>query len=111
MAALGSAVRRRERRMRSWWMHEQAPVRMALVTAGHHGDRKATGIEIGAQAGTHLFHNFDLEADDTDPDDLDALSPVTEYVAPAPVVACDEPVPVIEYTTPGLDCHLFSLRL
>ena len=32
MAARGSAVRRRERRVRSWWRHEQASVRMALVT-------------------------------------------------------------------------------
>ena len=55
MAARGSAVRRRERRMRSWERHEQASVRMALVTAGHHSNRKATGIEIGVQADTPCF--------------------------------------------------------
>ena len=91
MAARGSPVRRRERRMRSWWRHEQASVRMALITAGP------------------LFHDFDLESDDTDPNDLDALAPVTEYVAPAPVVACNAPVPVIEYTTPGPDVTFSAL--
>ena len=70
MAARGSAVRRRERRMRAWWRHEQASVRMAMITAGHHSYRKAAGFEIGVQAGTPLAH-------------------VTEYVAPAPAVVCD----------------------
>ena len=59
MAARGSAVRRRERRMRSWWKHEQASVRMAMIIAGHHSYRQAAGIEIGVQAGTRLFHTFD----------------------------------------------------
>ena len=40
-----------------------------------------------------------MESDDTDPDDLDALAPVTEYVAPAPAVVCDEPTPVIEHVS------------
>ena len=60
MAARGSAGRQRERRMRSMWRHEQAFVRMA----GSY--RKATGIEVGVQAGTPLCHHFDLESD---PDD------------------------------------------
>ena len=42
---------------------------MAVITAGHHSYRKATGIEIGVQAGTTLFHEFDMESDDTDPDE------------------------------------------
>ena len=63
----GREVRRRERRMKSWWRHEQASVRMAMITAGHHSYRRATGIKIGVQAGTPLFHNFDMESDDTDP--------------------------------------------
>ena len=71
----------------------------------HHSYRKATGIEIGVQTVAPLFHDFDLESDDTDPNDIDVLAPMTEYVAPAPVVACDEPVPVIEYTTPGPHLH------
>ena len=78
MAARGSAVRRRERRVRSWWRHEQASVSMALVTAGNHSYRKAVGIEVGVQAGTILVS-------------------VTEYVAPAPAVVSDVPATVIEY--------------
>ena len=78
MAARGSAVRRRERRMRAWWGHEQASVRMAMITAGHHSFRRAAGIEIGVQAGT-------------------PLAPVTGYVAPAPAVDWDVPATVIEY--------------
>ena len=58
-----------------------------MITAGHHSYRKVTGIEIGVQAGTPLFHDFDMESDNTDPDDPDALAQVTEYVAPALVVA------------------------
>ena len=54
MAARGSVVRRRERRMRSWSWHEQASVRMALITVGHNSYRKATGIAIDVQAGTLL---------------------------------------------------------
>ena len=61
--------------------------------------RKAAGIETGVQAGTPLSHNFDMELDGTDPDDLDVLAPVTEYVASAPAVLCDEPAPVIEYVS------------
>ena len=77
MAARGSAVRRRERRMRAWWRHEEASVRMATITADH-SYRRAAGIEIGVQAGT-------------------PLAPVTEHVAPAPAVDWDVPATVIEY--------------
>ena len=99
MAARGSAVRRRERRMRSWWRHEQASVRMAMITAGHHSYRKPAGIEIGVQAGTPLFNNFDMESDDTYADDLNLLAPVTEYVIPAPAVPHVAQTPVIENMT------------
>ena len=95
-AARGSAVWRRKRRMRSWWRHEQASVKMAMITAGHHSYRKAAGIEIGVQAGTALVHNFDMESDDTDPDYLNLLAPVTEYVIPAPAVPHVAQAPVIE---------------
>ena len=32
-----------------------------------------------------------MESDDTDPDDLNVLAPVTEYVAPAPAVTLSVP--------------------
>ena len=55
MAARGSATRRPDRRMRSWWRHEQTSVRMALITASHHNYRKTAGIEIGMQPGAPCF--------------------------------------------------------
>ena len=40
----GAAWRRRQRRLRSWWRHEQQSVAMALSAAAHHSfDKVATG--------------------------------------------------------------------
>ena len=40
----GSAWRRRQRRLRSWWRHEQQSVAMALYAAAHHSfDKVAAG--------------------------------------------------------------------
>ena len=42
----GSAWRRRQRRLRSWWRHEQQSVAMALSAAAHHSyDKVAAGAE------------------------------------------------------------------
>ena len=38
----GSAVRRRERRLRSFWRHEQMAVQMALATVTHHSFQVGT---------------------------------------------------------------------
>ena len=38
----GSAVRRRERRLRSFWRHEQMAVQMALATVTHHSFQVST---------------------------------------------------------------------
>ena len=41
----GAAWRRRERRLRSWWRHEQQSVAMALSAAAHHSyDKVAAGV-------------------------------------------------------------------
>ena len=40
-----SARRRRERRLRSWWRHEQQSVRMALTAATHHSAEKVVAGE------------------------------------------------------------------
>ena len=41
----GSAWRRRQRRLRSWWRHEQQSVAMALSAAAHHSfDKVAAGV-------------------------------------------------------------------
>ena len=42
----GSAWRRRQRRLRSWWRHEQQSVAMALSAAAHHSyDKVAAGTK------------------------------------------------------------------
>ena len=41
----GSAWRRRQRRLRSWWRHEQQSVAMALSAAAHHSYDKVAGGE------------------------------------------------------------------
>ena len=42
----GSAWRRRQRRLRSWWRHEQQSVAMALSAAAHHSfDKVAAGAK------------------------------------------------------------------
>ena len=41
----GAAWRRRQRRLRSWWRHEQQSVAMALSVAAHHScDKVAAGV-------------------------------------------------------------------
>ena len=46
------ARRRRERRLRSWWKHEQQTVRMALSAAVHHSfDKVAAGEKYNALRG------------------------------------------------------------
>ena len=87
MAARGSASRRRERRMRSWWRHDQAAVSMVLATAYHHSFRRF---------GVPWVHHVEMsEASDG--------SPVIEYVAPARAVTHDKPTLVAEYVTPAPD--------
>ena len=42
----GAAWRRRQRRLRSWWRHEQQSVAMALSAAAHHNyDKVAAGVK------------------------------------------------------------------
>ena len=71
---VGFARRRRERRLRCFLRHEEMTVRMAVAGAVHHSayKPKTTEIEIGVQAGRPLFHDFDIDFDDTNPDVFDA---------------------------------------
>ena len=62
-----SAWRRRNRRLRAFWRHEQHAVRMAVAVATHHSYDRSS-----AHAGTQT----DLE-----------------YVTPAPVIECVAPAP------------------
>ena len=42
---MGSAMRRRQRRLRSWLRHERMTVRMELAAALHHCAYKGAGLE------------------------------------------------------------------
>ena len=45
-----ASAARRERRLRSWWKHEQQTVRMALSAAAHHSfDKVAAGAKYDGQ--------------------------------------------------------------
>ena len=79
----GSARRRRDRRLRMHFRHEQLSLRMLRASMGHHSWQSQTSV--GAQT--------------------DAVqTPVDEYVAPAaaPYAATASPFPVTEYATPAL---------
>ena len=49
--ASGAAVRRRERRLRSAWRHEQLSVAMALAAAAHHSAQPNAALR-GQKPGT-----------------------------------------------------------
>ena len=92
MAALGAAIWRRERRMCCWWTHEQASVRMAMLTASHHRHRRHAGIEVGVQAGVLLFPNCDLESASEEADALNLkehICEVMEEIVPEHVKTTD----------------------
>ena len=90
MAARGSAVRRCERRTRSWWRHEQASVRMASVSASHHSFQRAHRVDQGVQIGVPWVHDFVMSEPSDD-------SAAIENVIPGPDVTKTAPALVIEY--------------
>ena len=45
----GSAVRRRERRLRVFWRHEQLSIKMALASATHHSWQSCASVGVGAE--------------------------------------------------------------
>ena len=93
-----SAWRRRNRRLRAFWRHEQQAVRMAVAAATHHSYDRSSA---------HACTQTDLE--------YVTPAPVIEYVAPAPavtfVVPSQQLPPVYTTTTVTTDDNLdmFSL--
>ena len=73
MAALVSAAqRRKQRRLRSWWRHEQQSIAAVLATVSHHSHSKVDtanaalrGQKIGSEVGPAEF--FELFSDDGRP--------------------------------------------
>ena len=81
-----SARRRRERRFRSFFRHEQMAIKMAVVTAQHHSAQRCCTIAT--------------QTVDLDPAPV-APAPVFEYVAPAPAVTDAAPTPVVGFVAPA----------
>ena len=48
---VGSAGRRRERRLRAWWRHEQLSLRMQLVLVRHHSWQSKTSVGVQTARG------------------------------------------------------------
>ena len=81
---------------------------MAVLCATHHSAQRCAHVDQGVQVGVPWTNDFEMsETSDESP-----VAPplLTEYVAPAPAVACDEPAkvneymscaPVIEYVAPA----------
>ena len=70
-----SAWRRRNRRLRAFWRHEQQAVRMAVAAATHHSYDRSSA---------HACTQTDLV-----------------YVTPAPVIECVAPAPAVTYVVPS----------
>ena len=79
-----SAWRRRNRRLRSSWRHEQQAVRMAVAAATHHSYDRSSA---------HACTQTDLV-----------------YVTPAPVVECVAPAPAVTYVVPSQQLPLSTPR-
>ena len=75
--ARGPAVRRRERRLRAFWLHEQLSLKMAAVTMSHHSSQRMRCIDVATQTSAPTL--------------------VNEYIAPDPAEnpASAPPVPVV----------------
>ena len=91
------ARHRRERRMRSFWGHEQFAVRCAVVAATHHSANQAKRVDAETQtvksqaAGPHSAGNISerIMEQTVDAPVREVMEGIveSEYVAPAPAVA------------------------
>ena len=70
----GAAMRRRQRRPRPWWRHEQQSFAAVLATVSHHSYSKVDianaarrGQKIGTSTGVGLAEYFELSSDDGRP--------------------------------------------
>ena len=87
----GSARRRRERRLRTWFRHEQFAIRCGLASAKHHSHMRVASVAM----------QTDDEVLAATCAATTAPAPVVEYVMSAPAATPDLPVPVIEYVAPA----------
>ena len=77
------------------WRHEIASIKMAVLCATYHSAQRCAHVDQGVQVGVPWTDDFEMSETS---DEFPVVPPLlTEYVAPALAVACDEPAPVIEY--------------
>ena len=76
----GAARRRRDRRLRMHWRHEQLSLRMLRASVGHHSWQSRTSVGV-----------------QTDEMPAATPAPVIEWMTPGHYVTCTSPAPVIEY--------------
>ena len=86
-----SARRRRERRLRAWWRHEQFAIRCAVPSATHHSSRRPRRVDAEAQTTAPAPVDENIAPD---PAVYPASAPVDEYVVSARVVEYMAPAPV-----------------
>ena len=92
-----SARRRRERRIRSLFRHEQMAIKMAVVTAQHHSAQRCCTI-----ASQTVVEYVDPAPVVPAPvTEYVATAPAVTYAAPAPVVGFDAPAPAVTYAPPA----------
>ena len=96
-----SARRRRERRIRSFFRHEQVAIKMAVVTAQHHSAQRCCTIATqtdDSPASSYAATAASPMVEYMDPAPV-SPAPVFGYVAPAPAVTYAAPAPVVGYVS------------
>ena len=103
----GAAMRRLQRRLRSWWRHEQQSIAMALAAAQHHSAQKSAGPvshnvlrnQNTAREGTEYYamsEHFDVVGAGWPPLFMEVqctVVPTVETFVPSPCL--DLPVPQV----------------
>ena len=116
----GAASRRRERRLRRFWRHEQCSIKMALACAKHHSWQSRESVGVQTDAAPTLVDEYvapaaapcaataditqlleppipDKFVTPVSADTYTEPSSTTLYVAPAPSISYTTPAPEIEH--------------
>ena len=90
----GSTRRRRERRLRAWWRHEQFAIRCAVACASHHSHMRVTSV--ATQTDDEVFAASFAATASPAVTYAATRASIATHVAPAPVFEHVTPAPVIE---------------
>ena len=92
----GAASRRRERRLRNFWRHEQLSLKMMAASMSHHSWQSRESVGVQTDAVTTPVDEYIPPAAAPYAATASPI-PVTEDVTPAPAVTYAAPAPMIEY--------------